>query len=158
MKPLILLTGATGYVGGRLLKRLEADQQTVRCIARRPEFLRSHVGSGTEVVSGDLLNIDSLRQAMAGVHAAYYLCISMGTGHGFEETDRRAAESFATAARAEGIQRIIYLGGFRETAFRSYLLIYEAARRSVRFCANREYRSSNFEPRLSWVQAVFRLR
>jgi uncharacterized protein YbjT (DUF2867 family) len=111
MKPLILLTGATGYVGGRLLKRFEAEQLSVRCIARRPEFLRSRVGSGIEVVAGDLLNVDSLRQAMAGVHTAYYLVHSMGTAHGFEETDRRAAENFATAARAEGVQRIIYLGG-----------------------------------------------
>jgi uncharacterized protein YbjT (DUF2867 family) len=111
MRPLILLTGATGYVGGRLLKRLEAEQLSVRCIARRPEYLRSRVGTSIEVVAGDLLNIDSLRQAMAGVHTAYYLVHSMGTAHGFEETDRRAAESFATAARAEGVQRIIYLGG-----------------------------------------------
>jgi uncharacterized protein YbjT (DUF2867 family) len=111
MKPLILLTGATGYVGGRLLKRFEAEQLSVRCIARHPEFLRSRVGSGIEVVAGDLLNIDSIRQAMAGVRTAYYLVHSMGTAHGFEETDRRAAESFAAAARAEGVQRIIYLGG-----------------------------------------------
>ncbi|MBN1570894.1 MAG: SDR family oxidoreductase [Acidobacteria bacterium] len=111
MKPLILLTGATGYIGGRLLKRLEAENQRVRCIVRRPEFLRSRAGPETEIVRGDLLNAESLEQAMTGIHTAYYLVHSMGMAEGFEETDRRAAESFAAAARTEGIQKIIYLGG-----------------------------------------------
>jgi len=111
MKPLVLLTGATGYVGGRLLRRFEAEQYPVRCIVRRPEFLRGRAGSGIEVVPGDLLDGDSLERAMKGIYAAYYLVHSMGAAHGFEETDRRAAESFAAAARASGIQRIIYLGG-----------------------------------------------
>jgi uncharacterized protein YbjT (DUF2867 family) len=111
MKPSVLLTGATGYVGGRLLRRFEAEQYPVRCIVRRPEFLRSRVGSGIEVVPGDLLDRGSLERAMEGIHAAYYLVHSMGTAHGFEETDRQAAENFAAAARAQGIQRIIYLGG-----------------------------------------------
>jgi uncharacterized protein YbjT (DUF2867 family) len=111
MNDKILLTGATGYIGGRLLKRLEADQQSVRCIVRRPEFLRSRVGAGVEVVAGDLLDIESLKKALTGVHTTYYLVHSMGTAHGFEETDRQAAENFAAAAREAGIQKIIYLGG-----------------------------------------------
>jgi uncharacterized protein YbjT (DUF2867 family) len=111
VKPLIFLTGATGYIGGRLLKRFEAEQLSVRCIARRPEFLRSRVGSNIEVIAGDLLNIESLKNAMTGVHTAYYLVHSMGTAHGFEETDRQAAENFTAAARAAGIKKIIYLGG-----------------------------------------------
>jgi uncharacterized protein YbjT (DUF2867 family) len=111
MKPLILLTGATGYIGGRLLKRLEAETQQVRCMVRRPEFLRSRAGPETEIVRGDLLNTESLKQAMNGIHTAYYLVHSMGMADGFEETDREAAENFAAAARAEGIRRIIYLGG-----------------------------------------------
>jgi uncharacterized protein YbjT (DUF2867 family) len=111
MKPSLLLTGATGYVGGRLLMRFEAEQYPVRCIVRRPEFLRGRVGSGIEVVPGDLLDRESIERAMEGIHTAYYLVHSMGTAHGFEETDRQAAENFAAAARAQGIQRIIYLGG-----------------------------------------------
>ncbi len=111
MKSLILLTGATGYIGRRLLKRFEAEKLPVRCIVRRPEILQDHVGSGIEVVAGDLLNIDSLKRAMADIHTAYYLVHSMGTAHGFEETDRKAAENFADAARAARIEKIIYLGG-----------------------------------------------
>jgi uncharacterized protein YbjT (DUF2867 family) len=111
MRPLVLLTGATGYVGGRLLRRFEDEQYPSRCIVRRPEFLRDRAGSGIEVVPGDLLDIESLKKAMTGVHTAYYLVHSMGTAHGFEETDRRAAENFIAIARAAGIQRIIYLGG-----------------------------------------------
>jgi uncharacterized protein YbjT (DUF2867 family) len=111
MKPLILLTGATGYVGGRLLKLLERENLPVRCIARRPEFLRGRVSTGTEVVAGDLLDADSLERSMSGVHTAYYLVHSMGTSRGFEETDRQAAGLFAAAARRAGIQRVIYLGG-----------------------------------------------
>ncbi len=108
---MVLLTGATGYIGGRLLKRFEAEKQPVRCIVRRPEFLRGRAGSETDIVAGDLLNADSLKHAMTGVHTAYYLVHSMGTARGFEETDREAAENFAAAARAEGIQKIVYLGG-----------------------------------------------
>ena len=111
MKPLILLTGATGYIGGRLLRLFEAEQSPLRCLVRRPELLRGRVTTETEVVAGDLLDEESLRRAMTGVHAAYYLVHSMGTSQGFEETDRRAATCFAAAARAAGIRRIIYLGG-----------------------------------------------
>jgi uncharacterized protein YbjT (DUF2867 family) len=111
MKPSVLLTGATGYVGGRLLRRFEAEQYPVRCIVRRPEFLRGRVESGIEVVPGDLLDSESLERAMEGIHTAYYLVHSMGTAHGFEETDRQAAQNFAAAACVRGIQRIVYLGG-----------------------------------------------
>jgi uncharacterized protein YbjT (DUF2867 family) len=110
-KPLILLTGATGYVGGRLLRALEAKGQPVRCLARRPEFLRPRVLPSTEVVPGDVLDPDSLRAALEGVHTAYYLVHSMGSGSAFEEVDRCAAHCFAQAAREAGVRRIIYLGG-----------------------------------------------
>ena len=111
MKQLILLTGATGYIGGRLLKLLEAENHNVRCIARRPEFLQSRIGSQTEVVPGDLLERDSIERAMNGVHTAYYLVHSMGSSQDFEETDRQAAENFGAAARLQKVSRIIYLGG-----------------------------------------------
>jgi uncharacterized protein YbjT (DUF2867 family) len=111
MKPWILLTGATGYIGGQLLKLLKAEGHPVRCLTRRPEFLQGRIASGSEVVVGDVLDANSLEQAMNGVHAAYYLVHSMGAAHGFEETDRLAAESFGRAARTQGVQRIMYLGG-----------------------------------------------
>jgi len=70
---LILLTGATGYVGGRLLHALEQRQLRVRCLARKPEFLKPKAGAGTEIVSGDVLDRTSLEKAMRGVPVAYYL-------------------------------------------------------------------------------------
>ena len=114
-RELILLTGATGYVGGRLLNAFEAAGQPVRCLARRPEFLRSKVGPQTEVVGGDVLDLQSLIPALHGVQTAYYLVHSMGVDN-FEESDRVAARNFADAARTTGVKRIIYLGGLGETS------------------------------------------
>jgi uncharacterized protein YbjT (DUF2867 family) len=111
---LILVTGATGYVGGRLLPLLVDDGWSVRCLARQPEHLLSRVPAGVEVVQGDVLDPDSLGRAMQGVEAAYYLVHSMGAAGGFEEQDRQAAERFGTGARVAGIKRIIYLGGLGE--------------------------------------------
>ncbi len=107
----ILLTGATGYIGGKLLARLESSGRQVRCLARRPELLTSKASRQTEVVRGDVLDASSLPAAMQGVRAAYYLVHSMGSGAEFEEQDRTAAQNFATAARDAGVERIIYLGG-----------------------------------------------
>ena len=108
---MILLTGATGYVGGRLLYTLEEHGFALRCLARRPEYLRPRVGSSTEVVQGDVLNIESLRRAMSGVHTAFYLVHSLASGWSFEREEHLAAVSFATAAREAGVRRIVYLGG-----------------------------------------------
>lgn len=111
---LILLTGATGYIGGRLLPFLAAEGRQVRCLARQPENLLPRVPDGVEVVRGDLLDAESLRSALAGVEVAFYLVHSMGATGSFEEQDRQAAENFGTAARAAGVKRIIYLGGLGE--------------------------------------------
>jgi uncharacterized protein YbjT (DUF2867 family) len=108
---LTLLTGASGYVGGRLRRALEDRQLPLRCLARRPEYLRPKVGSGTEVVPGDVLDADSLAAALRGVHTAYYLVHSMASSRDYADKDRRGAELFASAARASGVRRIIYLGG-----------------------------------------------
>jgi uncharacterized protein YbjT (DUF2867 family) len=108
----ILLTGATGYVGGRLLHDLETDPHLrVRCLTRRPEALADRTAGDTELVRGDVLDPDSLAEAMRGVHTAYYLIHSMGTRGDFEALDRSAARNFAAAARTAGVTRIIYLGG-----------------------------------------------
>jgi len=113
-KPFILVTGATGYVGGRLLPLLVDAGWRVRCLARQPERLASRVPSGVEVVPGDVLDAASLAPAMQGVEAAYYMVHSMGTTGDFETQDRIAADQFAAAARGAGVRRIIYLGGLGE--------------------------------------------
>jgi len=110
----VLLTGATGYVGGRLLRRLLREGRTVRCLARRPEYLRSRIGPEAEVAAGDVLDPESLLLALEGVHTAYYLVHSMGSGPDFEELDRRGAAAFGEAAKARSVRRIIYLGGLGE--------------------------------------------
>ena len=109
--PLILLTGASGYVGGRLLRSLEKQGYRVRCLARQPEVLRQKAASSTEIVSGDVFDPASLNSALRGVDVAYYLVHSMGSSGSFEEADREAASNFGQAAKTAGIKRIIYLGG-----------------------------------------------
>ena len=111
---LILLTGATGYVGGRLLPRLVEDGWRVRCLARQPERLSARVPAGVEVVPGDVFDTASLSLAMQGVEAAYYMVHSLGAKGDFVEPDRLAADNFAAAASAAGVRRIIYLGGLGE--------------------------------------------
>ncbi len=113
-QPLILLTGATGYVGGRLLTRLEEAGYRVRCLTRRPEELEIRDTARVQAVYADVLNPEGLAEAMRGGAIAYYLVHSMGSAAGFEEKDRQAARNFAEAARAAGVQRIIYLGGLGE--------------------------------------------
>ena len=111
VRPLVLLTGATGYIGGRLLKALEKTGYPIRCLARHPEFLQQRIAPSTEVVQGDCFDQASLPPAMTGVHTAYYLVHSMGSSGKFEEEDRQAASNFAESARQAGVRRIIYLGG-----------------------------------------------
>lgn len=108
---LIFIAGATGYIGGRLLAVLETKGYSVRCLARRPEYLRSRISSGTQVVAGDVFAPETLDAALSGVDQAYYLVHSMGSGDSFEERDRIGARNFAACARRAGVRRIIYLGG-----------------------------------------------
>jgi len=107
----ILLTGATGYVGGRLLALLETNGRPLRCLTRRPENLLSRVVDTTEVVRGDVLDADSLEAAFEGVHTAYYFVHSMGATGDFAKEDRIAATNFINAADKAGVRRIVYLGG-----------------------------------------------
>jgi uncharacterized protein YbjT (DUF2867 family) len=107
----VLLTGATGYVGGCLLAELERRGIAVRCLARRPEKLAGRAGPQTEVMAGDATDPADLARACAGIDVAYWLVHSMESGVDFERADRLAAERFAAAAREAGVGRIVYLGG-----------------------------------------------
>lgn len=82
-KSLILLTGASGYIGGRLLPSLENQGYRLRCLARRPEVLKPKAGPSTEVVAGDVLDRPSLDSALRGVDVAYYLVHSMSSTGSF---------------------------------------------------------------------------
>ncbi len=116
MKPLIGVTGATGYVGGRLVPKLLAEGYRVRCLARDPRKLAGRPWRDrVEVVRGDVLDPESLARFLDGVHTVMYLVHSMASGErGFEDRDRTAAENTAFAANLMGVRRIIYLGGLGE--------------------------------------------
>lgn len=119
----VLLTGATGYVGGRLLPSLAADahELELRCLvrdpARAPQAVRPYA------VQGDAVSGEGLAAALDGIDVAYYLIHSMGRGGGddFAERDRRAAETFGAAAARAGVRRLIYLGGLSGGASSEHL-------------------------------------
>jgi uncharacterized protein YbjT (DUF2867 family) len=107
----ILVTGASGYIGGRLVPSLLAEGHSVRCPARSPSRLRDVPWADrVEVVRADVLDPGSTRTALEGVDVAYYLVHAL-TSPNFEDRDRRAAETFGAAALAAGVRRIVYLGG-----------------------------------------------
>jgi uncharacterized protein YbjT (DUF2867 family) len=107
----VLVTGATGYIGGRLVPDLVAAGHTVRCVAREPARLEGRF-EDVEIVRGDVFDEQAMRAALADVEAAYYLVHSMSDDRrDFTSSDRLAAERFGGAARAAGVRRIIFLGG-----------------------------------------------
>ena len=108
---IVLVTGASGYVGGRLVPALEERGERVRCLARNPGYLDGCFSPDTRIIAGDVLDPDSLEIALEGVDTAYYMVHSMGSGNNFEEQDRTGALNFARVARQHGVRRIIYLGG-----------------------------------------------
>ncbi|MFC0080868.1 SDR family oxidoreductase [Aciditerrimonas ferrireducens] len=108
----VLVTGATGYIGGRLAPRLLEQGRQVRCLVRDPARLRDVPwAADAEVVAGDVLDPASCERALNGCQVAYYLVHQLGSGPRFAERDRRAASVFAAAARAAGVERLVYLGG-----------------------------------------------
>ncbi len=107
-----LVTGASGYIGGRLVPELLAAGYSVRCMARDPGKLSDRPWSADiEVAVADALEGTAVRRALEGVDVAYYLIHSLGTGASFEKRDREAAGIFADAAKSAGVKRIVYLGG-----------------------------------------------
>jgi len=114
--PAVLLTGASGYVGGRLIPLLEQQPVVLRCLARNPDKLWPLVKEPTQIVRGDVLDPPSLDEALQGVHTAYYLVHLMSRSKDFENEDRQAATNFAQAAKKAKVRRIIYLGGLGDDA------------------------------------------
>lgn len=109
---LILVTGGTGYIGGRLVPRLLRAGHRVRCLARNPERLADRAWPEVELVRGDASDPATLKTALAGVDQAYYLIHAMGDTKGdFRAQDLQQARLFATACAEAGVARIIYLGG-----------------------------------------------
>lgn len=102
----ILITGASGYIGGRLLEALLPSEYSLRALMRETSDL-----SGVEVVKGDILDKDSLKKALKGVDVAFYLIHSMGKTGDFVDLDRQGAANFGQAASEMGVKKIIYLGG-----------------------------------------------
>ena len=109
---LCLVTGATGYIGGRLVRELLTAGHRVRVLSRHPDRLRDvDWYDKVEIVRGDAGEPDAVRTALHGVDVAYYLLHSLQLGEGFEEVERNLARLFGAIARDEGVGRIIYLGG-----------------------------------------------
>ncbi|GAA4637345.1 SDR family oxidoreductase [Actinoallomurus vinaceus] len=107
-----LVTGATGYIGGRLVPELLDAGYRVRCLARSPERLRDHPWAGrVEIARADVTDPAAVRHALEDVDVAYYLVHALGGGRDFADQDRRAARIFAAAARDAEVGRIVYLGG-----------------------------------------------
>lgn len=107
----VLVTGATGYIGGRLVPRLLARGHQVRCVARDPDRLAGRDWPSVEIVRGDLADASVLPAVLEGIDVAYYLVHSMAEGGAFRERDRLMAQAFAREAGRAGVDRIIYLGG-----------------------------------------------
>ncbi len=108
----IAVTGATGYIGGRLVPRLIAEGHEVVCLARNPAKLAGRSWTAqVEAVTADVLHPDTLEDALRGCDVAFYLIHSMGSAGSFRDVDKVAATNFARAAEDAGVGRIIYLGG-----------------------------------------------
>jgi uncharacterized protein YbjT (DUF2867 family) len=115
----VFVTGATGYIGGRLVPRLVEAGYRVRCLARSPKKLDNRAWTdhpSVEIVAGDVGDPEGLADAMRGCGVAYYMVHSMvAVGSSYAERDRELARNFAAAAEAAGCERIVYLGGLGET-------------------------------------------
>jgi uncharacterized protein YbjT (DUF2867 family) len=145
-RPQVLVTGATGFIGGRLARELLKRGHPVRCLVRDRHRAAELERAGCELHEGDVLDRDSLAGACAGVEVAYYLVHSMGRGGdraGFAERERSAASNFAAMARADGVGRVVYLGGLGDEPGSEHL----ASRAETAAVLQRE------GPPLTWFRA-----
>jgi uncharacterized protein YbjT (DUF2867 family) len=103
----ILITGATGYLGGKLIESLVNSGYKLRCLVRNKTRLDKSFPESVEVIEGDVLKQDSLLPALKNIDTAYYLIHSMGTSTDFIEKDKIASRNFSEAAKAAGVKEII---------------------------------------------------
>ena len=117
---LILVTGASGYVGGRLVRDLVADDCSVRILVRDVHKVSEQPWANqVEIVEGNANNPSDLRRALNGVHTAFYLLHSINAGKNFDEVESAMAKNFAESAQAESVSQIVYLGGIANDKNRS---------------------------------------
>jgi uncharacterized protein YbjT (DUF2867 family) len=116
-----LVTGATGFVGGRLANALVERGVRVRCLVRDRDKAAPLVGRGCELFEGDVIDAESIAGAGDGIDVAYYLVHAMAGGGDFEERERQGAHNFAQMARRDGVGRVVYLGGLGDEATSKHL-------------------------------------
>lgn len=149
----VLVTGASGYVGRQLADRLSQSGHEVVCMVRKRSSLPC--GKYTRITEADALHPETLAEALAEVHVAYYLIHSMsGRETGFDRLDREAAYNFAAAAKKAGVRRVIYLGGLAAGANVSPHL--KSRHNTGGCCANTVPHSLSFAPASSLEMGVFR--
>jgi uncharacterized protein YbjT (DUF2867 family) len=117
----VLITGATGFIGGRLADELAACGAAVRCLVRDRSRATRLEAAGYALHTGDVIDAPSLVGAGEGIDVAYFLIHAMAGGAGFEERERQGARNFAAMAKREGIGRVIYLGGLGEESASKHL-------------------------------------
>ncbi|HTA14046.1 MAG TPA: NAD(P)H-binding protein, partial [Solirubrobacteraceae bacterium] len=118
----ILVTGATGFVGGGLALALAGSGTHVRCLVREAGRAKHLSAAGCEVVEGDVMRATTLEGVGRDIHTAYYLIHAMAGGDGFQQREQDGARNFAQMARREGIGRVVYLGGLGDQSVSKHLL------------------------------------
>ena len=106
----ILIAGATGYIGKNLIDRLQKKRCAIRCLVRNANSLKGNLPNPPQLIRGDLLDLESIKNAFKGIDTAFYLAHSLDVKNDFEKIEKMAAANFATAAKSGNIKRIIYLG------------------------------------------------